>query len=161
MSSVPPAGSPSGKLTSPAFVREGGELRIPDAYTCTGAGTSPPLVWTGAFAEAAAEFAIVVVDPDARGFVHWVAGRIPGDITELPEGAGDVEAGNGLLQGKNDFGGTGYDGPCPPPGRPHHYVFTLYAFAEPPDFSNVPTAKEVIAAAGDAPTATLTALYGR
>jgi hypothetical protein len=27
----------------------------------------------------------------------------------------------------NDFRRTGYNGPCPPPGPPHRYVFTLYA----------------------------------
>ena len=36
----------------------------------------------------------------------------------LPEGA---------VQGRNDYSETKYGGPCPPPGKPHHYVFTLYA----------------------------------
>jgi Raf kinase inhibitor-like YbhB/YbcL family protein len=27
----------------------------------------------------------------------------------------------------NDFGRMGYGGPCPPPGRPHHYRFRLLA----------------------------------
>jgi Raf kinase inhibitor-like YbhB/YbcL family protein len=27
----------------------------------------------------------------------------------------------------NDFGRRGYGGPCPPPGRPHHYRFRLLA----------------------------------
>lgn len=27
----------------------------------------------------------------------------------------------------NDFSTTGYGGPCPPPGPPHRYIFTLYA----------------------------------
>jgi len=27
----------------------------------------------------------------------------------------------------NDFGKTEYGGPCPPPGKPHHYYFRLYA----------------------------------
>jgi Raf kinase inhibitor-like YbhB/YbcL family protein len=27
----------------------------------------------------------------------------------------------------NDFRRTGYGGPCPPPGNPHRYFFTLYA----------------------------------
>ncbi len=30
------------------------------------------------------------------------------------------------LQGKNDFGRIGYLGPCPPPGRPHRYVFQIF-----------------------------------
>ncbi|MEM1711774.1 MAG: hypothetical protein QXU12_05215 [Nitrososphaerota archaeon] len=27
----------------------------------------------------------------------------------------------------NDFGRIGYGGPCPPPGKPHRYIFKLYA----------------------------------
>jgi phosphatidylethanolamine-binding protein (PEBP) family uncharacterized protein len=27
----------------------------------------------------------------------------------------------------NDFGKTGYSGPCPAPGAPQHYVFKLHA----------------------------------
>ena len=34
---------------------------------------------------------------------------------------------NGSSQGKNDFDQIGYDGPAPPPGKPHHYIFRLYA----------------------------------
>src|SRR5713101_5158436 len=30
-------------------------------------------------------------------------------------------------QGLNDFGGTGYDAPCPPRGPAHRYLFRLYA----------------------------------
>ena len=34
---------------------------------------------------------------------------------------------NATRQGVNDFGKIGYGGPCPPPGKPHHYFFKLYA----------------------------------
>ena len=37
------------------------------------------------------------------------------------------ELDGGARQAVNDFGKTGYSGPCPPPGAPHHYVFKLYA----------------------------------
>ena len=31
-----------------------------------------------------------------------------------------------IIQGKNDFGKTGYNGPCPPKGKPHRYFFKIY-----------------------------------
>ena len=33
----------------------------------------------------------------------------------------------GSAEGTNDFRRLGYGGPCPPPGKPHHYLFRLYA----------------------------------
>jgi len=30
-------------------------------------------------------------------------------------------------QGKNYFGRIGYNGPCPPPGKPYRYFFKIYA----------------------------------
>jgi Raf kinase inhibitor-like YbhB/YbcL family protein len=40
---------------------------------------------------------------------------------------------NGARQGKNDFDEIGYDGPAPPPGKPHRYIFRLYALDRPLD----------------------------
>ena len=34
---------------------------------------------------------------------------------------------DGSLQGNNDFGRIGYNGHCPPPGKPHRYFFNVYA----------------------------------
>jgi Raf kinase inhibitor-like YbhB/YbcL family protein len=31
------------------------------------------------------------------------------------------------VQGRTGYGTPGYGGPCPPPGKPHHYCFRLYA----------------------------------
>jgi mycothiol synthase len=95
---------------------------IPAKYTCDGKDVSPPLAWTGTPAGAAA-LAIVVTDPDANGFVHWVAWDIDAAKGTLAEGA---SGGSGLTEGRNSFGKRGWSGPCPPSGT-HHYVFELYA----------------------------------
>lgn len=110
------------RLTSPAF-DDGGT--IPAEHTCDGEDRSPPLAWDEVPEEAAA-FVLLVEDPDAGGFVHWQLTDIPGDARELPDGGGDAVG----VPGRNDFGRTGWGGPCPPSGE-HRYVFTLYALSEP------------------------------
>jgi Raf kinase inhibitor-like YbhB/YbcL family protein len=144
---------------SPAFTSSRGLLQIPSKYTCDGVEVSPPLEWSVPGAEGISEFAIVVTDPDARGLTHWVVARIPGTATGLDEGAGDPNAGNGLLQGRNSMGGIGYRGPCPPAGTTHHYHFALYGFASAPDLSNAPTADDV-RKAGGAPLVEFDAAFG-
>jgi Raf kinase inhibitor-like YbhB/YbcL family protein len=92
-----------------------------------GASTSPDLSWSGA-PEGTRSFAVTCFDPDAptgSGFWHWVAWDIPADTTSLPLGVPrDSET---LQQAVNDSGRTGYDGPNPPAGPPHRYVFTVHA----------------------------------
>jgi Raf kinase inhibitor-like YbhB/YbcL family protein len=110
------------QLASEAF-GEGGT--IPVSHTCDGDNVSPPLAWSEV-PDGAAAFVLVVDDPDAGGFIHWLLTDIPGDSRELPEGAGDAIG----MPGRNDFGLTGWGGPCPPSGE-HRYVFTLYALSEP------------------------------
>lgn len=123
-------------LKSPSFV-EGGA--IPVEHACDGRDLSPALVWEGAPAGTAA-FALIVDDPDARGFIHWVTYNLPGAQTGgLPEG---VSVGGPPPQGRNDFGRAGYGGPCPPRGT-HHYRFTLYALSARISLSGTPTAADV------------------
>jgi Raf kinase inhibitor-like YbhB/YbcL family protein len=102
---------------------------IPIAYTKDGENISPPLAWSGAPNDTQS-YALVLDDPDAPSgdFVHWVAWNIPAKDTGLPQGIvhrGDKS--EGTLQGRNTYDRVGYDGPSPPPGKPHHYVFRLYA----------------------------------
>lgn len=134
----PPAPTPTAPrfpdlgLGSPAFAD--GEA-IPVRYTCDGADRSPPLRW-GPPPPGTRSLALVVDDPDApRGrFVHWLLYRIPPERTALPEGVPTEPMVAGLgVQGRNDFGRIGYGGPCPPPGPPHRYRFTLYALDIDPD----------------------------
>ena len=105
-------------LTSPAF-RENGA--IPKRYTCDGAGTPIPIRWSGV-PRNARELVLIMRDPDAPGapFVHWAVAGISPRATTL----------NGI-SGRNSAGKTGYAPPCPPPGKPHHYVFTLNALSGP------------------------------
>lgn len=102
---------------------------IPRLYTCDGKDVSPPLSWSGIPAGTRA-LAVTCDDPDAPAgnWVHWVIFNIPASAASLPEGVVPKEAlQDGSRQGRNDFGRIGYGGPCPPQGRPHHYLFTLYA----------------------------------
>ncbi|MFF0270166.1 YbhB/YbcL family Raf kinase inhibitor-like protein [Kribbella sp. NPDC004536] len=109
-------------VTSTAF-REGGT--IPRKYTCDGAGTSPPLAWTGTPADAKA-LAIVVDDPDAPSgtFTHWVVLDLDPKTTALVEGTTPA------TQARNSAGKPSYYGPCPPSGT-HHYRFAVYALSAP------------------------------
>ena len=114
------------QMTSPAFAD--GE-RIPVNYTADGADKSPELRW-GGIPPNTQSFALICEDPDApRGtWTHWVLFNIPADRTSLAEGlATDKELPDGSRQGKNDFGKIGYGGPSPPRGKPHRYVFKIYA----------------------------------
>lgn len=139
------------ELTSGSF---GEGEPIPPQHTCDGADTSPPLAWSGV-PDGTDSFALIVDDPDARGFVHWVLTGIPGDVRELPEGEGDSIG----TPGPNDFGRTGWGGPCPP--GEHRYVFTLYALPEPT--SGASDANAVRSHAEEAALAqtTLTGVYSR
>lgn len=127
--SLPPTGGATGNglaLTSPAFQQAG---VIPDQFTCRGAGVSPPLQWANLPA-GVAELAVVVRDPDAGGFVHWVITGLSPTAGGIPEDgvpAGSVEA-------LNQTGTIGWFGPCPPSGT-HTYQFHLYALSGPPGVS--------------------------
>ncbi len=124
------AGPAALDIRSPAFA-DG--ATIPRQYTCEGADRSPPLAWSGA-PGGISVLALIVEDPDAPGgsFIHWVAFNLPPDSTGLAVGVpGTASLAAGGEQGVNDFGKLGYAGPCPPPGRPHHYHFRLFALDQP------------------------------
>jgi Raf kinase inhibitor-like YbhB/YbcL family protein len=56
--------------------------------------------------------------------------NIPAGATELKKDAGKGDGSNlptGAAQVNTDFGAPGWGGPCPPPGKPHRYVFSLHA----------------------------------
>jgi len=125
------------RLTSTAF-EEGGT--IPRRHTCQGRDVSPGLSWVGA-PEATAALALIMDDPDAGGFGHWIVFNMTGTASGgLPEGVSSSP--DAPRQGTNDFRRVGYGGPCPPSGT-HRYVFTLFALSAPPDVTGAPSAAEV------------------
>jgi Raf kinase inhibitor-like YbhB/YbcL family protein len=103
-----------------------------NSFGCKGKNLSPALFWSGAPA-GTQSFAIMVHDPDAptgSGFWHWVVYNIPAGTESIPAEAGDVKKKGmpaGVVQGRTDFGTFGYGGPCPPPGKVHHYHFRIFA----------------------------------
>lgn len=129
---LPVNGGGQMNITSPAF-SDGAS--IPARFTCQGENLSPQLDWSGV-PSGARSLALVVSDPDAPGgtFIHWVLYNLPPQTSGLPEGVPATERlSSGAAQGRNDFGRIGYGGPCPPPGKPHRYIFTLYALDLAPD----------------------------
>jgi Raf kinase inhibitor-like YbhB/YbcL family protein len=118
-----------------AFALESGVFEnaqaIPSRHSCEGEDVSPPLRWTNV-PEGTRSLALVVDDPDAPGgvFTHWIAWG----LDPAAEGLGEGES--APREGQNDFGTTGYRGPCPPSGHGRHrYVFRLYALDSDPELA--------------------------
>lgn len=108
------------ELTSSAFTQG---QPIPRRHSCEGEDLSPPLSWAEV-PERTAALALIVDDPDAPVgvFTHWLGWG-------LDPAAGGLREGEAApVEGRNDFGETGYRGSCPPPGHgPHRYFFRLHA----------------------------------
>jgi hypothetical protein len=124
-------------LSSPDF-GEGGT--VPRRHTCDGEDVSPALGWEGA-PDGTLSLALIVDDPDARGFAHWVLFDLaPAATGAVPAGASASP--DAPPQGTNDFGRLGYAGPCPPSGS-HRYAFVLYALDTRLGLPGAPRAGEV------------------
>jgi Raf kinase inhibitor-like YbhB/YbcL family protein len=133
------------QITSAAFV-DG--QPIPVKYTCEGQDMSPPLKWSNAPANTKS-FALIADDPDAPAgtWVHWVLYDLPATATELAENTPkSQQLPNGAKQGLNSWPHLGYGGPCPPPGRPHHYFFKIYALDQMLGLKSVATKKDLLKA---------------
>jgi Raf kinase inhibitor-like YbhB/YbcL family protein len=125
-------------LSSPDIAqgRKMASAQIFNSFGCSGENISPALNWSHA-PEGTQSFALLVHDPDAptaSGWWHWLVYNIPATASSLPAGAGDPKARllpSGAVQGRTDFATYAYGGPCPPPGKLHHYHFRLYALKVP------------------------------
>lgn len=121
------------KITSPAF---NNFSAIPTKYVytdCNGQNKSPALSWSK-LPDCTKSIVIIVEDPDAPSprspratpWVHWIIYDLPTSVLSLAEGASISDLGG--KQGRNDFGNSRYDGPCPPAGSgKHRYFFKIYA----------------------------------
>lgn len=102
-------------------VEDGGEL--PARFTCYGAGTSPPLKWSGV-PTGTVSLAIIVRDRDADGYVHW-------DLTGIDptlQGFGEGGIPEGVVEQVNQTGTIGWKPPCPPDGGTRHiYDISIHA----------------------------------
>ena len=107
-------------------------MRLTTAAACqsnTPAMGRLPCTLMGGLLDSTQFIALIADDPDpGQTFVHWVIYNIPADSSGLPPGVPKNNTlDDGSLQGNNDFGRIGYNGPCPPPGKPHRYFFKVYA----------------------------------
>ena len=107
-------------ITSPQFGDRG---NIPSKYTCDGEGKNPPLAFDNIPHETKS-LALIVEDPDSVGktWIHWVLFNINPVTSFIPEKSIPSRS----IQGVNDFGKSGYGGPCPSNGT-HRYYFKLFA----------------------------------
>jgi Raf kinase inhibitor-like YbhB/YbcL family protein len=115
-------------ISSTSFANQG---EIPKKFTCDGADVSPELSWTDP-PPGTQSFALIADDPDAPAgtWTHWVLFDLPPATNSLAESVSKIdELPSGERQGRNDFRKIGYNGPCPPPGKPHRYFYKLYALS--------------------------------
>jgi Raf kinase inhibitor-like YbhB/YbcL family protein len=129
---VPAHAAGTFSVTSADFSDGGvvGMKQVLDSGNCHGGNHSPQLSWSHP-PVGTRSFAVTMFDQDApgRGWWHWAVAGIPARVLSLPENASGSGylAKLGAIEARNDFDADGYGGPCPPPGKPHRYVVTVYA----------------------------------
>ena len=109
-----------GKLTigSSEFANQG---FIPAKYTCEGENVNPSITIEN-IPSGTKSLALIIDDPDGPNgtFDHWIVWNIrPKEMI--------IENTVPGTEGKNSFGKTKYQGPCPPEGKTHRYFFKVYA----------------------------------
>jgi Raf kinase inhibitor-like YbhB/YbcL family protein len=126
------------QVRSPAF---NDDEPVPSRYAHDHENVSPPLRWSDV-PESTTELVLLCEDPDAPAgsFLHWL---VTG-IDPAAEGVSEGETPPGGREWANGFGEQGWGGPQPPVGdHAHHYVFHLYALADPIRLPAKPSADDV------------------
>ena len=149
---VPPSTVPAGEaalVTGPATTTLAPSFQlvtawpngaaIPARHTCDDADVAPALSWTTVPVDAV-ELAVTMVDLDANFIALGACSRISPTRTALAEG----EVPPGAIEWTNDFGDTGYGGPCPPGGETHTYLFTVHALNQQVEVADDASATEVV-----------------
>ncbi|HXZ81497.1 MAG TPA: YbhB/YbcL family Raf kinase inhibitor-like protein [Terriglobales bacterium] len=148
------------QLSTTAFNPQG---NIPKQFTCDGADISPDLSW-GEPPKGTRALVLIADDPDAPVglWTHWLIYDLPAEKRQLQQGfPKDRDLADGGRQGQNDFRKIGYNGPCPPPGKPHRYYFKLFALEAPLGLKAGATRKEVDAAMKQARVLAQTEVMGK
>ncbi|MDR0470655.1 MAG: YbhB/YbcL family Raf kinase inhibitor-like protein [Nitrososphaerota archaeon] len=106
-------------IICPAF-KEG--KTIPEKYTCIGQNLNPPLNIEN-IPKNTQSLSLIFEDPDAPNgtFTHWTVWNISSSTNSISE---NTKPG---IEGLNSSNQIGYMGPCPPSGKPHRYIFRIYA----------------------------------
>jgi len=102
---------------------------VPLKFAGGGDNVSPPLSW-GPVPAGTKSIAILCDDPDAPvgEWVHWILFNLPPETAKLDANIPrQAKLPTGAAQGLNDYNRHGYDGPWPPPGKPHRYFFKVFA----------------------------------
>ncbi len=143
------------------------EKTVFDGFGCTGGNVSPELTWT-AGPEGTKSYMVMMYDPDAPtgvGFHHWWIANLPETTRSLPEGASaDGVLPQGAIEGRQDYGGSEYGGPCPPEGRTHRYQLYVWAMAVdalPLEADTSPVVARFMLAQNALAVGRLVATYGR
>jgi phosphatidylethanolamine-binding protein (PEBP) family uncharacterized protein len=109
------------KITSTAF-KAGGPIAA--KYTCDGAGTSPPLQWTGVPRGTAEVFMIAIdLSGSSSDAIQWAVAGLAPPTASIPEGSLPP----GAVAGVNSAGKVGWGGICGAKGQLHHVGFLFYA----------------------------------
>jgi Raf kinase inhibitor-like YbhB/YbcL family protein len=119
------------RVSSPAIDPD---EQLPDRFTCTGEGVSPPFAVENA-PEPTVAFAVTASynQGPITDRTFWTLWNVPPDRDRIPAALPSgptLPSLGGARQGRPEGGQAGYVPPCPPRGEPFTYRFQVYALDE-------------------------------